>query len=334
MDQTTFIDPSATVPVPAGGSPTTNVGDGTISTPVPSSATLTEDFTITCTIPGGANVGEFSVTGSVSGLLGTATSDEEFVDADQKVRFTLTAGGTPWAVDDEFTFSTVAGTVLNEANFSDFGGKVPTPVSGFVRKKCDFFGDADAQEGFGYVSSGGTITQTNELSGVLEIEASLGVAGIISPGTSARKALTSSIRIFNARVATATTGTTNKLVIIGLANDVGNIMNAAGAGRGVFFRVDAGGSGVNIFAVTKNGAATETTTDTGIADSATFREFEIRATSSSIEYYIDGALVATHTTNIPTVAIGSRMEIFDVVGSPIGFSVDDVYEIIPGGRPI
>lgn len=115
MNQTTFIDPSSTVPAADGG----NTGNGTMSTPVPSSATLTEDFTITCTVPGGANVGEFSVTGSVSGLLGTATSDEEFVDADQKVRFTLTAGGTPWAVSDEFTFSTVAGTVLNEANFDD-----------------------------------------------------------------------------------------------------------------------------------------------------------------------------------------------------------------------
>lgn len=326
MNQTTFIDPSSTVPVADGG----NTGNGSMSTPVPSSATLTENFTIACAVPGGSGVGQFSVTGSVSGLLGTATSNVEFVDADQKVRFTITAGATPWAVSDEWTFSAVAGTPLNETNFDDFGGRVPTPVSGFVRRFCDFFGGIGASEGFGYVSSGGTITQTNALSGVQEIAASLGVAGINSL---ALKALTSSVRIFHARAATATTGTTNKLVAIGLVDAAANDMAAAGSGRGVFFRVEAAGSGVNIFAVTKNGVSTETTTDTGIADSATFREFEIRATSTTVEYFIDGVLVATHTTNIPTAAIGCRMEIYDAVGGPIEFSVDNVYEIIPGGRP-
>lgn len=126
MNQTTFVDPSSTVPAADGG----NTGNGTMSTPVPSSATLTENFTIVCTVPGGSGVGQFSVTGSVSGLLGTATSNAEFVDADQKVRFTLTAGGTPWAVSDEWTFSTVAGTVLNEANFDAFADPILRAIHG------------------------------------------------------------------------------------------------------------------------------------------------------------------------------------------------------------
>lgn len=115
MTQTTFIDPSSTVPAADGG----NTGNGTMSMPIVSSATLTEAITVTCTVPGGAGVGQFSVSGSVSGALGTATSDVEFVDADQKLRFTLNAGATPWAVGDEFTLSTTAGTPMSEANIVD-----------------------------------------------------------------------------------------------------------------------------------------------------------------------------------------------------------------------
>ncbi|GEM_PF-4943718 len=120
MNQTTFVDPSSTVPAAGGG----NVGNGTCSTPVVSSATLTENFTITCTVPGGSGVGQFSVVGSVSGNIGTATSNSEFIDANKKVRFTLTAGGTPWAVGDTFSFSTTAGTPINQANINTYSSPV------------------------------------------------------------------------------------------------------------------------------------------------------------------------------------------------------------------
>lgn len=113
MIQNTFVDPTTTVPAPGVG----NVGNGSMSAPVVSSATLSESFTVVCAIPGGANVGQFSVTGSVSGLIGTATSNVEFIDANKKVRFTITAGATPWAVDDNFTFDTTAGAPMNKANF-------------------------------------------------------------------------------------------------------------------------------------------------------------------------------------------------------------------------
>lgn len=133
MNQAVFVDPSATTPVKTG------TGNGTMSAPIVSSATLTESFTVACTVPGGSGVAQFSVVGSVSGALGTATSNVEFVDANRKVRFTITAGGTPWAVADQFTFSTVAGTAISQANFNahvaelldtfwkdDFGGGDPT----------------------------------------------------------------------------------------------------------------------------------------------------------------------------------------------------------------
>ncbi|HEY5595301.1 MAG TPA: hypothetical protein VIL61_09140 [Nitrospiria bacterium] len=112
--QTTFVDPTTTVPTDPAPA---NTGNGTISTPVVSSATLTENFTVTCQIGGGTGVAQFSVVGSVSGNIGTAIAGTEFIDANKKVRFTITAGGTPFAVGDDFAFNTTAGTPLNKTNF-------------------------------------------------------------------------------------------------------------------------------------------------------------------------------------------------------------------------
>jgi hypothetical protein len=46
-----------------------------------------------------------------------------------------------------------------------------------------------------------------------------------------------------------------------------------------------------------------TTVDTGVTANASFHEFEIRCTSAVITYFLDGALVATITTNIPTMLL-------------------------------
>ena len=81
-----------------------NVGDGSISNLTVSSSTVGESFTIECQVSGGPNVAKFSVVGSASGDIGTAISDQEFMDADQKVRFTITTGTTLWSVGDKFTF--------------------------------------------------------------------------------------------------------------------------------------------------------------------------------------------------------------------------------------
>lgn len=109
--------------------------------------------------------------------------------------------------------------------------------------------------------------------------------------------------------------TTNKTVIIGFVSDTSgsSTLVPTGAGKGVFFRIDAAGSAVNIFAVTKNGANTETTVDTGILDvadnsAAAYRVFEIIATTASasfIVYNLDGTIAfsTTISTNIPTTNI-------------------------------
>lgn len=347
MNQVTFIDPDSTVPIPAGGSPTTNVGNGTMSTPIPSSATLTEDFTITCTVPGGANVGQFSVTGSVSGLLGTATSDEEFVDADQKVRFTLTAGGTPWAVSDEFTFSTVAGTPMNEGNFDDFATEIANwghePNGRRVEKFSDLFVvSTSAMDNFGYSlnQGSGTFNVVDRVVGVLEISTPGGGSGLIYLWNTSTGTVQFTLGAEESRFAcycnTAEAGTTEKIVIIGWGDTNVRALTTTDNQKGVFFRVEAAGSGVNISCVTKNGtsgAGNETVTDSGIADSSTFHLFEIKATSSEVRFYIDGVLVATHTTNIPTTGISPRIGVAETEAAVKTMRIDWIKESIATVRP-
>ncbi len=103
MDQKLHAHPSTEIPVPDPG----NVGDGIISgvAKLPF-VTINESWMITCTTPGGSGVGVFSVVGSISGSIGPATSNTEFVSAAHGIRFTINAGATNWSVSDKFTFST------------------------------------------------------------------------------------------------------------------------------------------------------------------------------------------------------------------------------------
>ena len=71
--------------------------------------------------------------------------------------------------------------------------------------------------------------------------------------------------------------------------------------NGVFFRYTHSVNGGEWQAVTR-AAGTETATDTNVAASAAWAYFEIEvnAAGTSVAFYINGALVATNTTNIPT----------------------------------
>jgi hypothetical protein len=90
---------------------------------------------------------------------------------------------------------------------------------------------------------------------------------------------------------------TNQFWNVGITND-GAFISASNAGA--VFRYDSA-VGTNIYAVSSNGAA-ETITDTGVvADYNGFRNMRIVwESASSVKFYIDGVLVATHTTNVPS----------------------------------
>ena len=84
-----------------------------------------------------------------------------------------------------------------------------------------------------------------------------------------------------------------------------NVTYAATA-NGIYFYLDAsaGASATNYVARTYS-ASSNTDTDTGVAweigaVGTGWKTFEIWYTAAAVKFYIDGALVATHTTNIPT----------------------------------
>jgi len=103
MDQKLHARPDDEIPA-AGGS---NVGDGIVSGfgKLPFVA-VNQDWTLTCTLGGADDVATFSVVGSVSGDIGTATSGTDFIDALAGIRFTIRGGDTNWSIGDVFTFST------------------------------------------------------------------------------------------------------------------------------------------------------------------------------------------------------------------------------------
>ena len=104
LDGNLNVTPSGETPV-AGS----NTGNGSVSfVAVKPFKTKNENWTLTCTTPGGDGTAKFSVVGSVTGSIGPATSGTEFstLNAAGGLKFTITAGSTPWSLNDSFTFST------------------------------------------------------------------------------------------------------------------------------------------------------------------------------------------------------------------------------------
>jgi hypothetical protein len=137
-------------------------------------------------------------------------------------------------------------------------------------------------------SSTGTVASTNQR----------GAAHTGSPSTGAPIYIGFGQHIFEAKVAPAVNvfnGSLTGTIWVGIANAITSPSN------GLFFRSTDGG---NWFAVTRSGGVeTGTATDTGIPLSiGTFRRLKIvvNSTATSVSYFVDGVLIATHVTNIPS----------------------------------
>ena len=112
IDGTINIKPAGMIPVAAAG----NVGNGTVTdVAIKPFSTVAENWTLTCTTGGADGAAIFDVVGSVSGDIGDATSGTEFTTGN-KVKFTISAGSTNWAINDAFTFSTVQMMEYNTVN--------------------------------------------------------------------------------------------------------------------------------------------------------------------------------------------------------------------------
>jgi flagellar hook protein FlgE len=90
---------------PTAGTPAyTGTGNGAISAVTAGSAAVPETITITA-----IDATHFSVSGSVSGALGTATVGTPFTSG--QIGFTLAAGSTAFVAGDQFTVATTPGTL-------------------------------------------------------------------------------------------------------------------------------------------------------------------------------------------------------------------------------
>lgn len=100
----------------------TNTGNGTCTITNPTAFLQSEDITFTATTAGSGAT--FSVSGSVSGPLGTITagSTQTVYDAYGFPRFSvnLSNGGVAYAIGDNFKFTGTAGTELKASNFNLF----------------------------------------------------------------------------------------------------------------------------------------------------------------------------------------------------------------------
>jgi len=117
--QSVFTDPSSGSCTDKGSA---NTGNGTCTVNSVTAFVTTEDITLTATTTGPNAT--FSVTGSVSGSLGTITSGSAQTVTDSNgydlFSVTLSDGGTAYAVNDDFEFSLTAGSELKESNFDLF----------------------------------------------------------------------------------------------------------------------------------------------------------------------------------------------------------------------
>jgi hypothetical protein len=105
LDQALHNRPSSETPVPGAS----NVGDGGCSAvQTKPFKTVDESWTLTCTTPGGSGVAVFSVVGSVSGTLASATCATEYSTGTGAggIKFTIGDGTVDWEVGDSFTFQT------------------------------------------------------------------------------------------------------------------------------------------------------------------------------------------------------------------------------------
>jgi flagellar hook protein FlgE len=94
----------------------TNVGNGTVTGLAATSATVPQTITLTAT-----SATQFTVSGSVSGALGTATVGTPFTSS--QLDFTINAGSTAFAAGDKITVPTTAFTL---------GDVTAIPITGFA----------------------------------------------------------------------------------------------------------------------------------------------------------------------------------------------------------
>jgi hypothetical protein len=112
----------------------------------------------------------------------------------------------------------------------------------------------------------------------------------------------------------------------------GNVATSGVETNGAFFTYDEGGvsngtiASPNWQCVTVNNVVrTLTTTSVAVTTTWTKLRIIINADATEVKFYIDGTLVATHTTNIPTFALGRRFKVKQMIAKSLGTGNRFVY---------
>jgi hypothetical protein len=196
---------------------------------------------------------------------------------------------------------------------------------------CDFIGDVTSPFATSGAGSGSTITYgvagNSDHPGVAEVATGTANTGRRFVGSSQVDELVFGTRSHTfstaVTVATLSDATDTYTVFAGFIDVLtGNPTN------GAYFRYSHGINGGDWQCVTAN-ASTETTTDSNVAVTASTwnrLDIEVNAAGTSVVFKVDGNIVATHTTNIPTAAVGVGCNIRKSVGTTSRtFQMDYLY---------
>lgn len=160
-----------------------NIGNGSMSdVAVKPFKTKTENWTLTCTLGGADGIATFSVVGSVSGNVGTATSGTLFSTGSGAggIRFTISGGGTNWAAGDVITFSTQQGPEWSAKNPAkiiwsiltgyDYDSNTPEPFTDLVINLDPTQSDANTDINFASIQTAVTNLSADQITGYVNFE--------------------------------------------------------------------------------------------------------------------------------------------------------------------
>lgn len=113
MSQVIFKDP-----VVSSGPTRTGTGTGSVSIDRLTHFTVAQTYTLTCIAKSPDTL--FSVAGSEDGQVGIAVVGTQFFDQDLKIFLTIVQGPTAFEIGDQFVFTVVNGTDLNQNNIDTY----------------------------------------------------------------------------------------------------------------------------------------------------------------------------------------------------------------------
>lgn len=241
----------------------------------------------------------------------------------------------------------ITGAITNDM-FEDIADSFLMPEDGagtpdidlYYAEQTDFIAVILGADGFSYSSSGAGATSSSSEYGVNTTENAIGVLGLETGTTTTGYTIaykgggggTNMIRFGTAAfvmkwrlaVSALSDGTDTYHISFGFSEAATTSKDMT---DGAYFTYTHSVNSGNWQAVTAS-ASTRTTTNLATAPSTSYQTFEIRVNEAATEvtFYLNGSLVATHTTNIPTSdTVGVNINIVKSAGTTERILYADYY---------